>query len=239
MAHRIQKSSILIAIRCFFAMLIIASCDSNNRKIRRLNTQKSLVMKQLSPENLQQAFHALSGFLEAAEAPHETLVIIGGSALITLGIVSRTTKDVDIMAGVDAERGLVDPRPMSPALRAAAENVAREMHLEPNWINTGPADQVLAGLPEGFLSRLSRQDYGPALTLCFPDRFDLIHLKLFAIMDQGKGRHVTDLMALEPTDDEMVKAAAWVLTQDAGEVFPEIVKNGLTQLGYGHLIARL
>lgn len=196
-------------------------------------------MNRLSPDNLQEALHALAGFLEAAESPRETLVIIGGSALITLGIVSRTTKDVDIMAGVDAERGLVDPRPMSAALRSAAEKVAREMHLEPNWINTGPADQVLAGLPDGFLSRLTRREYGPALTLLFPDRFDLIHLKLFAIMDQGRGRHVTDLMALKPTDEELVLAAKWVLTQDAGDVFPEIVRNGLTQLGYGHLVDRL
>lgn len=193
----------------------------------------------LSPDNLDQALHALAGFLEEAQAPRETLVIIGGSALITLGIVSRTTKDVDIMAGVDAESGLVDPRPMSEALRSAATRVAREMLLEPGWINTGPADQVLAGLPEGFLSRLTRREYGPALTLCFPDRFDLIHLKLFAIMDQGRGRHVTDLAALKPSDDEIVAAAQWVLTQDAGPAFPKIVTDCLTQLGYGHLITRL
>lgn len=158
---------------------------------------------------------------------------------ITLGIVSRTTKDVDIMAGVDAERGLVDPRPMSPALRAAAEKVAREMQLESNWINTGPADQVLAGLPDGFLARLTRRDYGSTLTLYFPDRFDLIHLKLFAIVDQGTGRHTRDLAALQPTDDEIVSAAQWVLTQDVGPAFPTIVADCLNQLGYGHLVTRL
>lgn len=117
-------------------------------------------MKKLSTENLEGALSALAAFLEEAGAPHETLVVIGGSALISLGLISRTTMDVDILAGVDAERGLVDPRPMSEALRTAAEKVAREMQLDPHWLNTGPADQVLAGLPEGFLSRLSRRDYG-------------------------------------------------------------------------------
>lgn len=196
-------------------------------------------MAQLAPENLQEVFSALAGFLEADGAAPERLVVIGGSALISLGFVSRTTKDVDIMAGVDPERGLVDPRPMSEALRLAADEVARELHLDPHWLNTGPADQVSAGLPEGFLSRLTRHDYGPSLTIFFPDRFDLIHLKLFAIMDQGRGRHVRDLEALQPTDEEVLQAARWVLTQDAGEVFPRIVHNTLTALGYGNLADRL
>ena len=196
-------------------------------------------MNHLSPDNLDAALNALSAFLEEEGAAHETLVIIGGTALISLGLVSRATKDVDIMAGVDPERGLIDPRPMSAALCAAAEKVAREMELEPSWINTGPADQVLAGLPTGFLTRLTRRDYGSALTICLPDRFDLVHLKLFAIMDQGRGRHVSDLVAMKPTDDELLTAARWVLTQDASEVFPGIVKQGLKDLGYGHLIDQL
>lgn len=195
-------------------------------------------MKDLSAENLEQALSALAAFLEDAGAPRETLVVIGGSALISLGLIFRTTKDVDIMAGVDSERGLVDPRPMSDALRAAAEGVAREMHLAPHWLNTGPADQVLAGLPDGFLERLTRRDYGPALTIWLPSRFDLIHLKLFAIMDQGSGRHAQDFAALQPTADEVLAAARWVLTQDAGEPFPLIVRTALTDLGYGHLVTQ-
>lgn len=196
-------------------------------------------MKLLSLDNLEQALSALAAFLEEAGAPHETLVVIGGSAMISLGFIARSTKDVDIMAGVDAERGLVDPRPMSEALKSAAEKVARELQLDSHWLNTGPADQVLAGLPEGFLSRLTRRDYGPALTICLPDRFDLIHLKLFAIMDQGLGRHSNDLAALTPTEEEILTAARWVLTQDAGEVFPQIVRSALNDLGYGHLTHRL
>jgi len=196
-------------------------------------------VRPLSTNNLDQALTALAGFLEDAGAERESFVVIGGSALISLGLISRTTRDVDIIAGVDAERGLVDPRPLSDALRAAAEEVARELQLDPHWLKTGPADQVLAGLPDGFLSRLTRRDYGPALTIFLPDRFDLIHLKLFAIMDQGRGRHSADLAALRPTDDELLTAARWVLTQDAGEVFPRIVRTALTDLGYGHLVARL
>lgn len=196
-------------------------------------------MNRLSPDNLEQVLHALAAFLEEANAAPETLVVIGGSALLSLGLISRATKDVDIMAGVDPERGLVDPRPMSVALQEAASNVAREMDLDPHWLNTGPADQVLAGLPDGFLARLSPRSYGPRLTLLLPHRIDLIHLKLFAIVDQGRGRHTSDLAALHPSDEEIIAATRWVLGQDAGEVFPQIVRNTLTDLGYGHLLAQL
>ena len=88
--------------------------------------------------------------------------MIGGSALIALGIVTRTTRDVDIMAGLDPECGIVDPRPLSPALRSVADKVARQLRLYLNWLNTGPADQVLAGLPEGFLSRLTMAPISPS-----------------------------------------------------------------------------
>ncbi len=182
---------------------------------------------------------ALGGFLEADGAPPERLVVIGGSALIALGIISRTTRDVDIVAGVDIENGLVDPRPLSTALRGAAEKVAIELGLDMNWLNTGPADQIIAGLPEGFASRLLRHDYGPSLTIFYPDRFDLIQLKLFAIVDQGSGRHVHDFRALNPTEEEILQAARWVLSQDVGEVFPRIVHNTLDALGHGSLIERI
>ena len=196
-------------------------------------------MNPLALGTLQYALTALASFLEADRASPERLIVIGGSALIALGIVTRTTRDVDIMAGLDPERGLVDPRPLSPALRSAADKVARELRLDPNWLNTRPADQVRAGLPEGFLSRLTRHDYGPYLTIFFPDRLDLIHLKLFAIMDQGHGRHVEDLKALKASEDELLLATRWGLTQDAGVVFPQIVRNTLTSLGYGDLTNRI
>lgn len=183
--------------------------------------------------------HLLSSFLDQEGAEPEQLVIIGGSALIALDLVSRSTRDVDIMADVDPVKGLVDPRPMSEALQRAAWKVAMELDLEAKWLNTGPADQMRMGLPEGFVSRLSPREIGPRLTVYYPGREDLIHFKLFAVVDQGPGRHREDLKALDPTDDEMLAAARWVLTQDAGEVFPMIVNGTLKELGVGHLVEQL
>lgn len=196
-------------------------------------------MNPISSQNLDNILHALAAFLEDVGAEPEHLVLIGGSALLALGLVARTTRDVDIMAGVDARIGLVDPRPMSDALQAAAAKVARELDLDANWLNTGPADQLKAGLPEGFLSRITRRDYGRHLIIYLPDRYDLIHLKLFAAVDQGMGRHTSDLEALHPTDEELLAAARWVLTQDAGEVFPGLVRHTLKSIGHESLADRI
>jgi hypothetical protein len=142
--------------------------------------------------------------------------------LLALGLIHRTTNDVDVLAGVDVTNELIDPRPLSPALQTVAVEVGAQLDLSPDWLNAGPADQVLMGLPEGFLSRLIRHEYGARLTIFYPDRFDLIHLKLFACIDQGEGRHSRDLKALAPT-------------QDGSEVFPALVREAVTQLGYPHV----
>ena len=196
-------------------------------------------MSRISTETLDQAFHALAAFLEESDAAPESLVIIGGSALLALGFVSRTTRDADILARVDILHRLVDPRPMSEALQSAALRVARELDLDEHWLNTGPADQLLTGLSDGFPDRLTARSYGSRLTIHLPDRYDLIHLKLFAAVDQGMGRHVHDLVALNPADDELLDAAHWVLTQDAGEVFPAIVRDALIEMGHERIAARL
>ena len=193
----------------------------------------------LSASSLDRALWTVAAFLEDARAPSEQLVIIGGSALLALGIVSRTTQDVDILAGVDPEQGLVDPRPISKTLQTAAVKAAGELGLAPDWLNTGPADQIYAGLPEGFLSRLTKREYGPLLTIYLPDRIDLIHFKLFAIVDQGAGRHSADFAALKPSDEEVLAAVRWVLTQDAAAVFPTMVLETVRALGYGHVVTRL
>lgn len=195
-------------------------------------------MNPLSSENLDRTLGLLAEYLTQANAPPEHFVVIGGSALIALGFVSRTTTDVDILAAVDA-RGLVDARPLSEPLQRAADQVARALGLVPRWLNTGPADQLQAGLPDGFRDRLIRRDYGPHLTIWLADRYDLIHLKLFALVDQGRGRHSQDLAAQRPTDGELLAAARWVLTQNASADFPQLVRSALESLGYGHLAPQI
>ncbi|MBE7498007.1 MAG: hypothetical protein HS117_23950 [Verrucomicrobiaceae bacterium] len=196
-------------------------------------------MKLLDGSILDNALRAVSDVLKHDGAAPEEVVICGGAALLSLGVISRRTKDVDVLAGVDRIKGLVDPRPFSAALERAVNEVARALGLPPNWFNAGPADQVMAGLPDGFLTRLQRRDFGSHLTVYVPDRFDLIHLKLFAGVDQGPGRHWSDLKALNPTADELLAAARWVMGQDAGDVFPRVLRDALNQHGHGHIADQL
>ena len=64
-------------------------------------------------------------------------------------------------------------------------------------------------------------------------------MKLFAAVDQGPGKHIDDLLGLLPSRKEMLAAAEWVLRQDAGAVFPSLIKSLLEQLGYGDVAAKL
>ena len=192
-------------------------------------------MKALDHQTLATALHAVSASLAHAGAEPETVVVCGGAALISLGFITRRTKDVDVLAGVHPVDGLVDPRPFSPALIAAVADVAQALGLPLNWFNAGPADQVLAGLPEGFLARLQRREFGTHLLVYFPDRYDLIHLKLFAGVDQGPGRHWSDLQALHPSRAELLAAARWVLGQDAGAVFPGVLRDALRHHDYADI----
>lgn len=196
-------------------------------------------MPLLSAHSLDAALLLTAERLEQVQAPTETLVVCGGSALLALGLVQRTTRDVDVLASVDPAAGLVDPRPFSPALLRVSAEVADTLGLPRDWLNAGPADQLIAGLPEGFLKRLIRREYGSRLVILFVDRFDLIHLKLFAAVDQGPGRHTADLLQLAATEDEMLAAARWVITQDVSEAFPGLVKDVVNHLGYPHVSARL
>jgi hypothetical protein len=156
-------------------------------------------MELLSSDRLNEAMSLLAEEMEFKGITPNDLVVCGGSAILALKISQRTTKDVDILATLDEQRKLIDPRPLSQELLKAAENVGKLLHLPENWLNTGPADQLKAGLPEGFVERLKTVEFGPALRVHYTGRYDLIHLKLFALIDLGPGKHSQDLHALDPT----------------------------------------
>ena len=196
-------------------------------------------MELLSSDRLHEAMSLLAEEMASKGiAPHD-LVVCGGSAILALRISQRTTKDVDILAALDGQSTLVDPRPLSQELLKVAENVGKLLHLPENWLNTGPADQLKAGLPDGFVERLKTVEFGPALRVHYTGRYDLIHLKLFALVDLGPGKHSQDLGSLHPTKDELLKAARWVATQDVGDGFPELLRSALRQFGYDDVAEQL
>jgi hypothetical protein len=190
----------------------------------------------LDQEKLDQALVLLAGRLDLAQTEVLRLVVCGGSALIAMGLRRRTTRDLDIVALLNAAHEPVSPDPLPDFLLTAADQVARDLGLFEGWINNGPSrgegGLFQMGLPEGFTGRLTKKTYGPRLEVHFIGRLDQIHFKLYASADQRDGTHLNDLKALRPTDAEIDAAARWAMTHDVSEAFKMVLKELLTQLGY-------
>lgn len=197
----------------------------------------------IGKEEIKQIFTALDRQIQTQNVPPIGLVVCGGTALAALDLITRTTRDVDILASVsiiDGDIHLQEITAFPPWLQAAALRVGRDFNLPEDWLNLGPSAQMKSGLPDGFTQRLVKEEYGPFLTIFFLGRFDQIHFKLYAAIDGGPGeRHVQDLLALKPQADEMDVAAKWVLSQDASPDFRLIVKDFLEKNGYESIIERI
>jgi hypothetical protein len=171
------------------------------------------------------------------------LLVCGGSALNILGLVQRTTEDVDILAYVRRdEKGkvsIIRADPLTPELTEAAKKVARDFNLPERWLNPGPASAVDLGLPDGIMERVVTRRFGQNLTIHFLGRYDQIHFKLYAAMDQGSGKHLDDLLALKPTSDEIEQAARWSMTHDISDGFKQSLKGLLNYLGFKDVAERL
>lgn len=158
------------------------------------------------------------------------IVAIGGGSLLLLGLIERPTKDLDLVGMIQGDR-LVKPVPLPPALEEAANDVARLLNLSPGWLNAGPASMLDLGLPAGFLDRTERRGLG-GLIVHLASRFDQICFKLYAAVDDSpRGKHFADLRELEPTADELRRAAAWTITHDPSEGFRTILDQVLAALG--------
>ena len=187
-------------------------------------------------ENLETALKLLGARLDLAQASAIGLVVCGGSALIALGLIKRTTRDVDILALMNSSGDLISPDPLPSYLLSAAKEVARDLGLPDNWLNNGPSSDAggifQLGLPEGIASRLQARAYGDRLTVHFIGRLDQIHLKLYAAADSGEGTHLDDLLSLKPGDVELEIAARRAMTHDVSLGFRMILKDMLRQIGY-------
>jgi len=196
---------------------------------------------ELKREIIDDVFTALDRQIGLEGGKQVRIVVIGGTALAALGLVIRTTKDVDVLGEASLKKGSIRIRKMKDFpeyLKRAASKVQRDFNLPENWLNLGPASQLELGLPEGFESRLIRKKYGDYLTVYFASRIDLIHLKLFAAVDRDD-YHIQDLLALKPSEEEIEKAVRWVLTQDISEGFRRLLKKLLEEIGHGKIAKRI
>lgn len=138
-------------------------------------------------------------------------VAIGGAALSILGIVSRSTRDVDLL-----EPCIPEP------IASAAKAFAKKHGLSTDWFNAGPSS-LLHHLPADWRSRTQSLYTGKSLQLSTLGRIDLIRSKLWAMCDRM--RDIDDLVALQPDDPEIELAVAWVKPLDANPQWPAHVDD--------------
>ena len=188
----------------------------------------------MSEKGLERALESLGIRLKQNAAGPYELVVCGGTALILSGAIPRTTKDVDVAALIKDDF-LVSPDPLPDDLVTAVKEVARDLGLPEDWLNNEPSREpgglFQFGLPEGLKDRLVSFAFGKELIVHVISRYDQIHFKLYAAVDRG-GYHVEDLIALNPTTEELVAAGNWAITHDPSKGFIMMLKSMLEQLGY-------
>lgn len=148
-------------------------------------------------------------------------VVIGGAALGLLGIVSRPTRDCNILRP-----------PLPPEIRDAARAFATTMRgegeaLDDDWLNNGPASLADA-LPVGWSERLQTAYQGHAIVLRCLGRTELLMSKLFAMCDRGID--LQDCVALAPTAEELSSIRPWLERQDGNVDWPAHVRAMLDDL---------
>ncbi len=195
----------------------------------------------LKRDNLDKIFGLLDYRLRENNSSPIEIVVCGGTSLIWSGLVTRTTKDVDVVALVCSGK-LQSPDPLPEDLIKASNEVAEDLGLSDDWLNNGPSQGkgglFQMGLPEGLAKRLHSKQYGSHLTVHYIDRLDQIFFKLFASADRG-GYHIEDLLHLKPSEDEIARAAKWAMTHDVSEGFAMILKQLVCELGYEELSKRI
>lgn len=111
----------------------------------------------LDKNNLDNILHALDRQIGIHGGSPVSLVVCGGTALFALGLILRTTKDIDVLGTVSKEHGHISVKKINKFpkyLIEASEAVKKDFGLPEGWINTEPTSQVDSGLPQGFEERL-------------------------------------------------------------------------------------
>ncbi len=148
-------------------------------------------------------------------------IIIGGTALALLGVISRQTRDCDVL---HPEL----PEVIKEAATAFATQVRQQGEvLADDWLNNGPS--LLADvLPDGWRGRIQIAFSGRALSLSTLGRMDLLRSKLFALCDRGTD--LPDCLALAPSQEELEVILPWLEQQDANPDWPAHVGATLQDL---------
>ena len=185
-----------------------------------LSTSSRYPMKR--KEEIERALSTLSRRMALSSADDLEVLCCGASALCVLGILSRSTMDVDVLGIISDESILVPCEHFSPEMETAIAASGRELGLPNDWFNGSASTLLQRSLPIGALERSGkhRMKFGPCLVVRFLDRMDQVALKLFASMDSKDGqRHLKDLEEISPTRSEILHAIEWMSSWKSNQAF--------------------
>lgn len=155
-------------------------------------------------------------------------VAVGGAALNLLGVITRQTRDYDIL------HPALPPEVLDASRAFATEVTAAGEKLKEDWLNNGPSE-LAPLLPGAWELRLQEAFRGRVLVLRSLHRSDLLKSKLFALCDRGLD--LPDCLAMALTPAELAEAVAWLEPQDLNPLWPAHVRTTLgdlaRRLGHG------
>jgi hypothetical protein len=193
-------------------------------------------------EEIEHALTVLGRRMALDGASDMEVLCCGASALCVLGLLSRSTMDVDVLGVVVRDRDL-DPCEVFPVeMERAIANAGLELGLADDWFNGSASRLLERGVPEGTLERslAHRKTFGPCLTVRFLDRRDQVALKLFASMDPVDGiRHLKDLEEISPEAAEIEHALDWMAGWESSAAFRAKLKTIVEGLGFAHVLPRI
>ena len=193
-------------------------------------------------EEIEQALTALGRRMALSDVEELEVLCCGASALCILGLLSRSTLDVDILGIISDERKLIACEHFSSEMESFITEVARDLQLPDDWVNGEASTLLMRGIPNGALERSlqHRREFGPCLTVRFLDRMDQVALKLFAAMDPRNGqRHLKDLEEINPTREEMLHAISWMSAWKSNQAFRDRLAYLVEGLDFPDLAATI
>ncbi|HET6344446.1 MAG TPA: DUF6036 family nucleotidyltransferase, partial [Myxococcota bacterium] len=137
-------------------------------------------------------------------------IVVGGAALVLLGVIRRRTRGVDVLMPD------IPPEVLAVAHATAAALRADGVAVRDDWLNNGPKS-LQDTLPAGWRQCVVPLYQGPGLVLWTLGRSD-------------RGADRADCLALRPTAEELQEALPWVVAQDAHPGWPEHVRATLAEL---------
>ena len=148
-------------------------------------------------------------------------IVVGGAALGLLDVISRETRDCDILHPKLSKESRDDAAEFAAQVRAQGDALADD------WLNNGPIS-LAEVLPEGWRDRVQTAFEGRAVRLFALGRTDMLRSKLFALCDRAID--LQDCIALAPNHEELKVVAPWVEAQDANVDWPAHVRATLDDL---------